>query len=626
MMGISEHSAWALPSHPSLPILGSDLELRVWNKDVKKSSHLVMEPSKVVQALKMLQDEGREDLIKEGVLEEAWVGLRRPKRLSSRGVNAAVIACSYSPQKCKKFKAKSAEGRKASRSPDELGETPAKVQGSPTWFARKRGAGRSSRRSGVSLPRRVAAGGRGAALSSAEAVQERQGAQRIGVREGGAGRIESAVQAQPTTERVGRPAAILEEKQLGGVHKMAAPIGQGKRVLVSIKSKPNAVDLEAQGQISSSEDVILISDEEQEGFEAFGLDFGEGDLHSVSQFVAGFEGYGLVEKDSLGSFPKEVRKKSVVAEAGLDLGEQVEFVDQDGDIFKGRVWGKASGELNKGRFKVSQEVRQRDVEDVGVGCGAPRFQGGLKGLTVHREAGRPSDGQSRPVKARAPLAHRGEERVKSGAAYLTSRESAMPLMGHSAGSLDEVPSTSRGATGRWELQEEEELDFEEEMEDRALPVSSAVINEMAPSVAEVVRGDHPARRRQAVAGSLPRGEVEKGIGGNLKGAIGGLLTKGGVVASIQVDSVDSGAGKSEVVLKEDASNVGTDEVHNVAVGNSGVVVKASGIHNKAAMFCWVVSVECRRAVWGVLMGVDAVCPVLDSRCLLAELSEPNDEC
>ncbi|KAJ1208381.1 hypothetical protein NDU88_003767 [Pleurodeles waltl] len=120
-----------------------------------------MEPSKVVQALKILQDEGREDLIKEGVLEEAWVGLRRPKRLSSRGVSASVIACSSSPQKCKKFKAKSAEGRKASRSPDEFAETSAKVQGSPTWFARKRGAGRSSQRSGGSLARWVAAGGRG---------------------------------------------------------------------------------------------------------------------------------------------------------------------------------------------------------------------------------------------------------------------------------------------------------------------------------------------------------------------------------------------------------------------------------------------------------------------------------
>ncbi|KAJ1191640.1 hypothetical protein NDU88_000956 [Pleurodeles waltl] len=77
-----------------------------------------MEPNKVVQALKVLQDEGREDLIKEGVLEEAWVGLRRPKRLSSGGVMATVIACSSPQKKLKKCKSKSAEGRKVTRSPE----------------------------------------------------------------------------------------------------------------------------------------------------------------------------------------------------------------------------------------------------------------------------------------------------------------------------------------------------------------------------------------------------------------------------------------------------------------------------------------------------------------------------
>ncbi|KAJ1106703.1 hypothetical protein NDU88_004103 [Pleurodeles waltl] len=532
-----------------------------------------MEPSKVVQALKILQDEGREDLIKEGVLEEAWVGLRRPKRLSSRGVSAAVIACSSSPQKSKKFKSKSVEGRKVLLSPEECEETSVKVPGSPTWFARKRGAGRSSRRSGGSLARRVAAGGRGAALSSAEAGLKRQGAQREDVRVGGAGRARTAVQAQPIKESVGRPAAILEESQLGGTPKMAAPITECKKVPVLLNLKRNAADLEASWQGDSSGDVIVISDEEQQGIEAFDSEFSEGELQSDSQFVAGLDGYGFVDKVSVGSFSKEVKKKSLVAESGLDVGEQVEFIDQDGVIFKGRLCGKSSGELYKGRFQVLQEVRQRDAEDVGVGCDAPWFQCGLKGLTVHLEAGWPSDGQSRTVKARAPLAHRKEERVKSGAAYLTARESAMSLMGHVTGSLDEVPSTSRGATGRWEIQEEEDLDFEEEMEDRALPVSSAVVTEIAPSGAEVVRGDHPARRRQAVAGSLPRGEVGKGIGCNLKGAIGVLLTKGGVDASIQVDSVDSSVGKSEVVMKEDASNVGTDEVHNVAVVNSGVAVK-----------------------------------------------------
>ncbi|KAJ1209865.1 hypothetical protein NDU88_005237 [Pleurodeles waltl] len=382
---------------------------------------------------------------------------------------------------------------------------------------------------------------------------------------------------------------------------MVAPIAEVKKVPVSLQLKRNAADLEASLQIDRSKDVIVISDEDQEGDEAFGLDFSEGELQSDSQFVAGFERCGLVDKDSVGSFSKDVRKRSLVSKSGLDLGEQVELVDQDGVIFKGRLCGKSSGEFYKGRFQVLQDVRQRDAEDVGAGCGAPRFQGGLKGLTVHLEAGRPSDGQSRPVKARAPLAHRKEERVKSGAAYLTARESAMSLMGHGAGSLDEVPSTSRGAMGRWEIQEEEDLDFEEEMEDRALPVSSAVGTEFAPSVSEVVRGDHPAMRRQDLAGSLPRGEVEKGIGCNSKGAIGGFLTKGGVDASIQVDSVDTGAGKSEVVLKEDASNVAMYAVNNVGVVNSGVAVKAFHSDHEANLACDDSTLRPR----SVIIGIDA---------------------
>ncbi|KAJ1126231.1 hypothetical protein NDU88_004639 [Pleurodeles waltl] len=146
-----------------------------------------MEPNKVVQALKTLQDEGREDLIKEGVLEEAWVGLKRPKRLSSGGVSAAVIACSLPPKKFKKCKIKSAEGRKVTRSPEGLRDLLPQASGSNEEFvARKRGAGRCSRRSGVSLAQRVAAGGRGAGRLGAVAGDERQGAQLLSVRASGA--------------------------------------------------------------------------------------------------------------------------------------------------------------------------------------------------------------------------------------------------------------------------------------------------------------------------------------------------------------------------------------------------------------------------------------------------------
>ncbi|KAJ1163582.1 hypothetical protein NDU88_004039 [Pleurodeles waltl] len=133
-----------------------------------------MEPSKVVMALKVLQDEGREDLIKEGVLEEAWVGLRRPKCSSAEGVSAAVAACS-SPKSGKKFNRKSVEGRKVARSPEleVLGES--NMPSLTSVVSRGRRGVCLPRRQGSSLLRWVSAGGRGVSLRTAVASAGRMG-------------------------------------------------------------------------------------------------------------------------------------------------------------------------------------------------------------------------------------------------------------------------------------------------------------------------------------------------------------------------------------------------------------------------------------------------------------------
>ncbi|KAJ1115437.1 hypothetical protein NDU88_003661 [Pleurodeles waltl] len=89
-----------------------------------------MEPNRVVQALKVLHDEGREDLLREGVLEQAWVGIKRPKRLSAEGVSAAVAACTSPVKQSKKFKSKSVGGRKVARSP-QSDEEPLSVMPCP---------------------------------------------------------------------------------------------------------------------------------------------------------------------------------------------------------------------------------------------------------------------------------------------------------------------------------------------------------------------------------------------------------------------------------------------------------------------------------------------------------------
>ncbi|KAJ1213642.1 hypothetical protein NDU88_001274 [Pleurodeles waltl] len=66
---------------------------------------------RVLEALRVLQEEGREDLLQEGVLVQEGIGLKRPRRASSEGVAAAVIACS-SPGSGKKFRQKSVMGRR----------------------------------------------------------------------------------------------------------------------------------------------------------------------------------------------------------------------------------------------------------------------------------------------------------------------------------------------------------------------------------------------------------------------------------------------------------------------------------------------------------------------------------
>ncbi|KAJ1214986.1 hypothetical protein NDU88_002596 [Pleurodeles waltl] len=135
-----------------------------------------MEANKVVQALKVLQEAGRDDLIKEGVWEQAWVGLKRPKRSSAERVSAAVLACKSpdaSPKKFKKFKAKSIAGRKVSASPEhECAEVEeCHMVGLPAMSLVCESGARFPRRSGASLRQRVAAAGRGAVVVKAGQVE-----------------------------------------------------------------------------------------------------------------------------------------------------------------------------------------------------------------------------------------------------------------------------------------------------------------------------------------------------------------------------------------------------------------------------------------------------------------------
>ncbi|KAJ1097294.1 hypothetical protein NDU88_002419 [Pleurodeles waltl] len=99
---------------------------------------------RVLETLRVLQEEGREDLLQQGVLDQEGMGLKRPRRVSSEGVTAAVMACS-SPVSGKKIKQKSIVGRRYAQSGADCEVVEGfDLAGLPSGFAWPGGAVRGS--------------------------------------------------------------------------------------------------------------------------------------------------------------------------------------------------------------------------------------------------------------------------------------------------------------------------------------------------------------------------------------------------------------------------------------------------------------------------------------------------
>ncbi|KAJ1175205.1 hypothetical protein NDU88_000496 [Pleurodeles waltl] len=260
-------------------------------------------------------------------------------------------------------------------------------------------------------------------------------------------------QAQlPRNNAIERKAAILEERSLGGVVKMAAPTEKGNSgAMLSVK-RVLAEGQKAEEGREREEDVIVISDEEPEGQESFRLGESVMDEQEVNFLKrdAGADGLkesSLVRCSSVRSFEGNFGARNVV-----HVGDQVDLVDQEG-------------------------VLVTALQEVSAGCDTPRFPGRPGSLAVHQDARRHAGGQSLPVKARALLVHRKEGRVNSGAVYPTTREAGVRCsLGHSAGSIsdDEQPSTSWGAGAGFDMQEETLLDYEEDEEEQNVRVAVPV--------------------------------------------------------------------------------------------------------------------------------------------------------
>ncbi|KAJ1081685.1 hypothetical protein NDU88_001863 [Pleurodeles waltl] len=122
-----------------------------------------------MQVLRMLQEEGREDLLKEIALAVEGEGIKQPRRASFKGVAAAVIACSP-PVSGKKYKQKSVFGCKyAQAAVLDMEVEVGQGQDLPMVSSVRRGGSRLARRAGASLQQRVASRGIGAAVKGAVA-------------------------------------------------------------------------------------------------------------------------------------------------------------------------------------------------------------------------------------------------------------------------------------------------------------------------------------------------------------------------------------------------------------------------------------------------------------------------
>ncbi|KAJ1098671.1 hypothetical protein NDU88_003778 [Pleurodeles waltl] len=205
-----------------------------------------MAANSVVQALKVLQEAGRKDLIKVGVLEQAWVELKRPKRSSAERVTAAVLECTSpeSPKKFRKYKVKSVAGRKVSVSPERSEGMEQGLLSLPGVSGMRGGGARLIRRTGSSLRQRVVALGRGSSINMAAGAGQGKAAS------GGSACLRSATSVVPSGGRMvacGASACTLqkaaqqaplalesggvrgdehfEERPLGRAAKKAAPSG-----------------------------------------------------------------------------------------------------------------------------------------------------------------------------------------------------------------------------------------------------------------------------------------------------------------------------------------------------------------------------------------------------------------
>ncbi|KAJ1119209.1 hypothetical protein NDU88_007395 [Pleurodeles waltl] len=392
--------------------------------------------SKVLQALKMLQDEGREDLLQDGVLEQAWVGSRRLKRASSDGVAATVIACTSPARKTKKNLQKSVAGMRITTSPEHVS-----AGRDNEGCGCRRGGKNFARRSGTSIRQRVVARGRGAFMKCAVAEDSRLRDCGVSVHALVVTHVDRAVKKQallPSVIMSERGEGALEERELGTALKMAAPTAEHRDIVIVVSDNEEE-EHTGEGSFSSGFEFVNVPVVRQDG----------GRLQLVPRLVS-----PMLHK---------VQEWDVNNQTICQTGQCIEFAEKGGLGMRGLLYGESDVSGKAGRAQFRLNFWQPGSSVLQPGCGGKHAMGGHEEQLSSVWLGWPADNQRMSVDVRTPPRHRSEDRARPGAARLISGDAFLPVPQNVNHLINEEQSTSWSAgCAEWNVDKEEELlDYED---------------------------------------------------------------------------------------------------------------------------------------------------------------------
>ncbi|KAJ1099394.1 hypothetical protein NDU88_004495 [Pleurodeles waltl] len=516
------------------------------------------------KVLKMLQEEGREYLFQEDVLEQAWVGLKRPKRASSEAVAVAVIACVSPTRKAKTFRQKSVTGRKITALPDSVVVVHDKKGGGLPGqsFVSRRGGTKFARHSSASIRQRVVARGIGVSRQSAVACDSHLGDGVLRAHEPGATLVFAARQKQAllhSDNNSERGEGVLEERQWGTAPKMAAPTAEHRDeiiVLFDCKEEEHT----GKGCFISGIELVNVPVLRQDG----------GRMQLVPRLFS-----PILHK---------VQEWDVNNQTIYQTGQHIEVAEKGGVGMRGKLYGEADVSGKAGRAQVRLDFWQLGSSVQWPGCGGTYALGGHEEHTASAGSGRPAYNEGTSVGVSTPSRHRNEERARSRAARLTSGETILPVMQDVQHLVHDEPSTSWRAGGmdRSVVMEEELLDYDDGNASEVVDLvqhkrtekrlvqnksnkgrSLGVLQETAT---RAVRSDHHGGGSWIIlsAGSLPQGE-ERREGMVLSGRVS---QTGSVVLAAKALVKDMGV-QAGIVDKDDSLNKDlTIEVSGMDMGSA----------------------------------------------------------